>query len=380
MELNPALFTIVPLINVLVLVLLFFILSSSFVFQPGISIVPPASSFLLGPQKHPQIVSVVSAPATTIYFRDQRMTVDQLAANLDKPGLADRTLVIRADRSAAYDVVMRIINLGLERGFSVGTRSFAGNGAVNPLSWIFTLSQRARIPYVLVGFLLLSFFIHLVMFYLFRVEYPPSVTITPPPARAVMLWPDKPENRALLQWIDASDPVIFAQSPMADPPLQDLSTFEPSFATRTNEPIISGLFNTRRRVTFPPAIDGITLSMRKEKPGRSTAPPVTPIPPTNVDYDPAIEKRFSGKLPKPKFKQTMAETLMPATFLVGTPSIGEKPLVFLQTSSGDETLDQEAESYIHRLPFSRGKLEWGFVTFYWGPEIFAAPKLPENAS
>ena len=118
-EVNLGLFTIVPLINVLVLVLLFFTLSSSFVFQPGISIVPPASSYLLGPQSNPQIVSVVSAPATAIYFRDQRMTMNQLAENLDKPSLANRTLVIRADRHTAYDVVMRIINLGIERGFSI---------------------------------------------------------------------------------------------------------------------------------------------------------------------------------------------------------------------------------------------------------------------
>jgi biopolymer transport protein ExbD len=119
LEFNPALFTIVPLINVLVLVLLFFTLSSSFVFQPGISVVPPASSFLLGPQRNPQIVSVVSTPATNIYFRDQKMTMDQLASSLDEPGLADRTLVIKADRHTGYNVVMRIINLGLERGFSV---------------------------------------------------------------------------------------------------------------------------------------------------------------------------------------------------------------------------------------------------------------------
>ncbi len=119
MEFNPALFTIVPLINVLVLVLLFFTLSSSFVFQPGISVVPPASSFLLGPQRNPQIISIVSAPATSIYFRDQRMTLEQLGKSLDEPGLADRTLVIKADRQTAYNVVMRIINLALERGFSV---------------------------------------------------------------------------------------------------------------------------------------------------------------------------------------------------------------------------------------------------------------------
>ncbi len=251
---------------------------------------------------------------------------------------------------------------------------------MNPRLWISTLSQRRKIPYIFVGFLLLSLFIHLITFYLFRVEYPPSVTITPPPARVVMLRPDQPEDRAFLQWIDASDPAALAQPPMAPPPLKDVSAFEPSYATHTTEPIISGLFETRHRVTFPPAIDGFTLSMQMKKPEQSAALPVSSMPPTKIVYDSVIRNRFSGELPKPDFRQTEAESLMPATFLVGTPSIGEKPLVFLQTSSGDETVDREAESYLRRLPYSGGKLEWGFVTFYWGPELFAKPEPPENAS
>ena len=251
---------------------------------------------------------------------------------------------------------------------------------MNARPWILSLSRKRRIPYILFGFLLLSLFIHLITFYLFRVEYPPTITITPPPARVVILQPDLPENEAFLQWLEASDPAKLAQPPMADPPLENVFAFEPSYATRTAEPVISGQFDTRHPVSFPPAIDGFTLAMRMEKTKQSTAPPASPIPPTKIVYDPAIEKRFSRELPEPEFKRTKAESLIPATFLIGTPSIGEKPLVYLQTSSGDETLDREAESFLSQLPFSRGKLEWGFVTFYWGPEVFAEPQPPENAS
>lgn len=251
---------------------------------------------------------------------------------------------------------------------------------MNARPWIFPLSRKRRIPYILFGFLLLSLFIHLITFYLFRVEYPPTITITPPPARVVMLQPDRPENQAFLRWIEASDPAILAQQPMADPPLENVFAFEPSYATRRAEPVFSGLFDTRPRVKFPPAIDGFTLAMRMEQPNQSTTPPASPIPPTKVIYDPAIEKRFSGELPKPEFKRTKAESLRPATFLIGIPSIGEKPLIYLQTSSGDDTLDREAENFLGQLPFSHGDLEWGFVTFFWGPEIFAEPQSPENAS
>jgi len=245
---------------------------------------------------------------------------------------------------------------------------------------IITIPQRARISYTLVGFLFLSLFIHLVTFYLLRVEYPPSVTITPPPARAVMLRPDTKENKAFLRWIDVSDPAIFAQSPMAEPPAEKLSTFKPSYATRNSNLIVSGLFDTRHPVTFPPAIDGVALAMRMKTQDKSTAPLKFSIPPTKIFFDPAIQKRLAGTLPDTEFHRTDATSLTPATFLIGTPSPGEKPLIFLQTSSGDETLDQEAEHFLRRLPFSNAEQEWGFVTFFWGPEIFAVPPASKSAS
>jgi biopolymer transport protein ExbD len=123
---NPALFSIVPLVNVLFLVLLYYALSSSYVFQPGIAVTPPVSSFLLGPQRNPQIVSIASTPKTSIYFRDQKMTLRQLAEHLDEPGIRDRTLVVVADRHTSYARVMEVMNLGLERGFSV---VLAGSGS-----------------------------------------------------------------------------------------------------------------------------------------------------------------------------------------------------------------------------------------------------------
>jgi hypothetical protein len=251
---------------------------------------------------------------------------------------------------------------------------------VNPRPRTFTFSPRARISYALVGFLFLSLFIHLVTFYLLRVEYPPSVTITPPPARAVMLRPDTKENKAFLRWIDASDPAIFAQAPMAEPPAEKLSAFEPSYATRNSELIVSGLFDTRHPVTFPPAIDGVTLAMRMKSQNQSTTPITFSIPPTKIFFYPSIQKRLAGTLPDTEFHRTNATSLTPATFLVGTPSSGDKPLIFLQTSSGDETLDQEAEHFLRGLPFSNGEQEWGFVTFFWGPEIFAVPQSSESAS
>lgn len=116
---NPALFNIIPLVNVMFLLLVFFALSSTFVLQPGISVTLPYSTFTLAPQRSPQIVSVTAAPVPAIFFHDQKLTLDELARNLADARIKNRTLIIKADRSTPYDLVMQIMNTGLQSGYSV---------------------------------------------------------------------------------------------------------------------------------------------------------------------------------------------------------------------------------------------------------------------
>jgi biopolymer transport protein ExbD len=116
---NPALFQVLPLINVLFLVLALFALSSRFVLQPGIEIKLPLSSFTLGPQNNPEIVSIAAAPIPAIYFRDRQVTMQELQQQLSLGGTEQRSLILRADRNTPVDLIMQIVNLGLTQGFAV---------------------------------------------------------------------------------------------------------------------------------------------------------------------------------------------------------------------------------------------------------------------
>src|SRR5215210_6976526 len=89
---HPALFGLVPFVNVLFLVLMFFALSSRFVLQPGIGITLPFSAFTLSPQRNPQILSITSGPAPAIYFRDRKLAVEELGSALRSENGKDRTL------------------------------------------------------------------------------------------------------------------------------------------------------------------------------------------------------------------------------------------------------------------------------------------------
>jgi biopolymer transport protein ExbD len=116
---NPVWFGVIPLINVLFLVVIFFALSSRFVLQPGMAVTLPASSFTLGPRSGAQIVSVTSAPVPAIYHRDQRVSLDELRQRLAQTGTRERAVILKADKDTPYELVVQVTDEALKLGFSV---------------------------------------------------------------------------------------------------------------------------------------------------------------------------------------------------------------------------------------------------------------------
>jgi biopolymer transport protein ExbD len=107
-----------PLLDVVFLLIFFFLLSSSFVLQPGIAVTVPFSRFTLAPQPNQQIISITAGPNPAIYLRDQKVTLAQLGPALDATKSEGRSIVIKADRLVSYDLVMAVTNAALERGIT----------------------------------------------------------------------------------------------------------------------------------------------------------------------------------------------------------------------------------------------------------------------
>lgn len=118
-QINPALVGVVPLINVMFLVLLFFGLGSRFILQSGLAISLPTSTFTLTPAREPQLVSITASPVPSLYHGDQRITMAELGPRLSKIQGKDRSLVIKADRTTSYETLVQVVNIGLEKGFSI---------------------------------------------------------------------------------------------------------------------------------------------------------------------------------------------------------------------------------------------------------------------
>ena len=118
-HLNPFLIFIIPLVDLFFLLLLVFLVSSTFLVHPGISVNLPFSKFTLGPQKNPVIVSITAGPYPLIYYRDQQIKLEELAHQLEADHVGDRSIIIQADRSTPQGSVIEVLNLCLEKGYSV---------------------------------------------------------------------------------------------------------------------------------------------------------------------------------------------------------------------------------------------------------------------
>ena len=116
---------LVPVVNVVLLLLLFLVLSSSFVLQPGIKVDPPRSSFGVGMPSSRLIVAVTLAPQQfdaqgvplkrqpILYFNDEIITLDGLRAALDQlpPSRITPSLVLKADKDVPLDLIAGIIDV-----------------------------------------------------------------------------------------------------------------------------------------------------------------------------------------------------------------------------------------------------------------------------
>jgi len=117
-EFNFGWLVVFPLLDVMFLLILFLLLSSNFVLQPGVSLSLPISHFSLGPQLNQQIISITGGGAPAIYFREQKVTLEQLGPLLDAARREGRSIIIKADRLTPYEVVIAVSNAALEHGIT----------------------------------------------------------------------------------------------------------------------------------------------------------------------------------------------------------------------------------------------------------------------
>ena len=115
---KPELHTIdiAPLIDVVFQLLIFFMLTSSFIFQPGIKINLPkaVTSQIVGKQS----VIITITDENLIYFEGKAVTIDELKQRLQSANLKEKPLLIRADKRARVGRIVEVWDLCRMLGIS----------------------------------------------------------------------------------------------------------------------------------------------------------------------------------------------------------------------------------------------------------------------
>ena len=115
--------------SVVLLLVFFILLSTSFLLQPGIALELPASRFLQPAMQNPLVIAVTGGAGAAVYFEDRAVEPAQLGVRLEARRTASRQVVIKADRNAPSAMVAEVTELALARGFSV---ALAATGTNSP--------------------------------------------------------------------------------------------------------------------------------------------------------------------------------------------------------------------------------------------------------
>lgn len=106
----------VPLVNVVLLLVLFSLLNAPFVLQPGVTVDLPVAPFADGVGYGPAVVTL--SQEGMVFFNDERTSLDALPAALAL-AVADHpqaSLVIEADGRVAHNAIVQVCNMATAAG------------------------------------------------------------------------------------------------------------------------------------------------------------------------------------------------------------------------------------------------------------------------
>jgi hypothetical protein len=232
----------------------------------------------------------------------------------------------------------------------------------------FDWPRREGFPFILFGCVAASLVAHAATFFLFQVADPLRTSLPPSAPQVSVLTPSSPEAIALLHWIDAQDPALVAAANSVTPPgLFDLA-YRPSYE---KNPAPLGPVEQPVTVAFPPARDPLAIITSAD--AKPAPPPTVSQPhPTTISFSTARAARAQMPLPQIPLKTRATEPVEPTRHLIGITDRGEVRFIFLQNSSGNPALDDQAAAHLQMLAFTPidAPITWATATVTWGDDAY----------
>lgn len=115
---SPWLYT-APLLNTILLLLVYFLFSSGFAQRSGIKVENPQSNSRLTGFDRAHIITIAAGLENSLYFDGVRTTTAELREKLKANREGERRAIIHADKQAPWGRVIEIGNLALDLGYEV---------------------------------------------------------------------------------------------------------------------------------------------------------------------------------------------------------------------------------------------------------------------
>lgn len=110
---------IAPFLTAMLLILVYFLLSSGFVVRSGVTIQSPESASRLVGFESAHIVTLAPGDPVRVFLDGRSVTVTELGVALDALPHSKRHVLIQADRRVPFGQVMEISQVVLRRHFEV---------------------------------------------------------------------------------------------------------------------------------------------------------------------------------------------------------------------------------------------------------------------
>ena len=124
LTLRPDFLYLAPLLNIVLLLLIFFLLNSNLVVRSGIRVQLPVSQSSLKLVERAHIITIQAGDTPSVWLNDKPIFTGDLAAALEAVKSETRNVVVNAEQAVPHGMVQRVQNAVLAAGceLAMGTQ------------------------------------------------------------------------------------------------------------------------------------------------------------------------------------------------------------------------------------------------------------------
>lgn len=108
-----------PLVDVILLLIIFFLFGSNLVLKSGVELNLPRSGSSLPAAEDAHILTLIPGETAEFFFNDERIELAQLGEKLEESKERSGQVILLGDEAISYGTVMEVAGVVLEKGFQL---------------------------------------------------------------------------------------------------------------------------------------------------------------------------------------------------------------------------------------------------------------------